>query len=97
MASMITRQIVVKGRVQGVGFRWAAHRVAEQAKVTDFVRNTADGNVEIVVQGVADNVEMVTAWSRHGPTFANVERADVLDLVSSPEYQEFEIYSLISS
>ncbi len=42
---------LVKGRVQGVGFRWFVHREAAELDLRGWVRNTTDGHVEIVVAG----------------------------------------------
>lgn len=44
-------QVVFSGRVQGVGFRYTACRVAESFKVTGYVRNLPEGDVEIVAEG----------------------------------------------
>ena len=53
---MIRRQVYYRGTVQGVGFRWAAVRTARQFRVSGFVRNLADGRVELVAEGDADEV-----------------------------------------
>ena len=45
------RRVVYTGRVQGVGFRYTACRLAQGHAVTGFVRNLRDGNVELVVEG----------------------------------------------
>ena len=45
------RRIVYSGRVQGVGFRWTARRIARHYSISGFVRNLSDGNVELVVAG----------------------------------------------
>ena len=47
----IARRIVVSGWVQGVGFRWATARLAQQLGLSGTVRNLPDGTVEIVVRG----------------------------------------------
>ena len=48
---MAARHIVFRGRVQGVGFRYTAHRIAMQYGLTGWVRNVCDGTVEMVLQG----------------------------------------------
>jgi acylphosphatase len=70
---MVTRQVRVKGRVQGVGFRYALRREAERNGVRGWVRNRGDGTVEAVVQGEADAVARLIEWARHGPPAARVE------------------------
>ncbi len=69
---MITRQINVCGRVQGVGFRDALLREARRLGVTGWVRNRADGSVEAVVQGSPEAVEKIIVWARRGPPAALV-------------------------
>lgn len=71
---MVTRQIRVKGRVQGVGFRYGLRREAERNGVRGWVRNRSDGSVEALVQGEADAVARVIAWARRGPPAAQVDQ-----------------------
>ena len=70
---MMTRQIRVIGRVQGVGFRYALRREAERAGVCGWVRNRSDGSVEALVQGEPQAVAHVVAWARRGPPAARVD------------------------
>jgi acylphosphatase len=89
---MMTRQIRVSGRVQGVGFRDALRDEAERAGLTGWVRNRADGTVEAVLQGEADGVQTVVRWARRGPALASVQEL----IVAAPEpafdrsYERFE-------
>jgi len=83
-----TRRLVVRGRVQGVGFRYATVRAAERIGVTGWVRNRADGSVEAVVQGTAEAVETIVAWARRGPQAAIVESLDVFE--AEGEFVSFE-------
>ena len=53
---MIRRHVYYGGRVQGVGFRYTTARVAAGYEVTGYVRNLADGRVEVVVEGPAAQV-----------------------------------------
>lgn len=48
---MINYHLLVAGRVQGVGFRWATLEIANELGLVGWVKNRADGQVEIVVQG----------------------------------------------
>ena len=74
---MIARRIVVRGRVQGVGFRYSMADAACALNVDGWVRNREDGSVEAFVQGDPPIVERMIAWCRHGPPGARVFAVDV--------------------
>lgn len=76
MREMSTRQIRVKGRVQGVGYRDALRAEAERLGVSGWVRNRADGSVEALLQGDASAVAQLIAWARRGPSLARVSSLD---------------------
>ena len=69
---MIAQHLVIRGRVQGVGYRYAMAEVAQALGVTGWVRNRRDGTVEAVVQGDDELVERLVAWCRRGPVGASV-------------------------
>jgi acylphosphatase len=73
----VRRNVVVHGRVQGVGFRFAIARAAESRGVAGWVRNRGDGTVEAVFEGDEDAVESLVRVSGDGPRGAAVERVDV--------------------
>ena len=62
----------VRGRVQGVGFRWFTRDAAEAAGVTGWVRNRRDGSVEALLHGDAEAVDAVIDVMRDGPRHAHV-------------------------
>lgn len=72
---MVTRTLRIRGRVQGVGYRYALQEEAERLCVTGWVRNRIDGTVEALLQGEAQAVAAAIAWARRGPPAARV--ADV--------------------
>jgi acylphosphatase len=53
----ICKNVYYSGRVQGVGFRYTAHHVAQEYDVAGFVRNLPDGRVEVKVEGSPEQVE----------------------------------------
>jgi acylphosphatase len=89
---MVTRQIRVKGRVQGVGFRYALRREAERNGVRGWVRNRRDGSVEAVLRGEAEAVARILDWARRGPPGARVDeiRESQPEAAFDREYERFE-------
>jgi len=69
---MIAWRLVIRGRVQGVGYRVAIAEAASALGVAGWARNRRDGTVEAVVQGDDAAVERLLAWCRHGPPSARV-------------------------
>jgi acylphosphatase len=69
-------QVVIRGRVQGVGFRaWVQHQ-AELHGLGGWVRNRADGAVEAVFSGPADLVDVMLKACESGPRSARVEQVE---------------------
>jgi acylphosphatase len=67
-----TLRLLIRGRVQGVGFRYAFADEARSRKLRGWVRNRRDGCVEAIVAGPAADVDAIVAWSRRGPAAAQV-------------------------
>ncbi|MDP4219561.1 MAG: acylphosphatase [Bacteroidota bacterium] len=65
--------LIVSGLVHGVGFRYNTRRKARLSSLTGFVRNLADGSVEIEAQGTTEALERFIHWAHHGPANAKVE------------------------
>lgn len=70
---------LVKGRVQGVWYRRSTAEEAARLRVSGWVRNLADGNVEALLQGEEKAVESLLEWCRIGPPDAMVEEIDLLE------------------
>jgi acylphosphatase len=70
-------QIRIRGRVQGVYYRASMVQEAQQAGLTGWVRNCADGSVEAVAEGSRAAIESLLAWCRQGPPGARVASVDV--------------------
>ncbi len=69
---MVTKRFVVSGRVQGVGFRYFVVREAEALALAGWVRNLADGRVEVLVAGDAAAVDVMGGRLWEGPPRAHV-------------------------
>ena len=92
---MLARRVVVSGRVQGVGFRYAALEAAQASGVTGWVRNCRDGTVEALVQGDRAAVEAVVAWCRRGPPAARVTDVDVSEAPPDASFASFELRATV--
>ena len=87
----VARRYVIDGRVQGVGFRWFTHDTAAREGIHGWVRNLADGRVEVMAEGEAAAVDRLEAAIRRGPASARVERVDVEDHAPAGRVTGFEI------
>jgi len=83
------RRLLITGRVQGVGFRFAMVGEARARRLTGWVRNCADGSVEAVVAGAAADVEAIVAWAHRGPPAAQVTGVRVE--AASGEFADFAV------
>jgi acylphosphatase len=84
---------LIRGRVQGVGFRWFVHREASELDLRGWVRNTEDGDVEVVVSGTAEDIAELRASLKKGPRGSRVDRIveHHLDEGEARELQSFRI------
>lgn len=85
----IARRLVIRGRVQGVGYRDAAVQAAFELGVSGWVRNRAEGTVEAFVQGDPEAVERYVAWCRRGPPLARVTEVEATDAQPDPTRRDF--------
>ena len=80
------RRYLVRGMVQGVGFRWYVARHARSLGLSGFARNLADGRVEVVASGSeAAALARLEELLRAGPAHARVEEVDVQDHGDDPQ------------
>jgi acylphosphatase len=74
----VTRALVqIRGRVQGVGFRYAVLSRARSLDLAGWVRNKYDGSVEAAFEGDDERVRSIVEWCRRGPSGADVRSVDV--------------------
>ena len=76
MEEKLLYRIHVKGRVQGVGFRWSAVREAKSRGITGFVKNQYDGSVYIEAEGSQEQLLDYVEWCRRGPGFVKSVTTD---------------------
>ena len=76
---VVRKRLMISGRVQGVFFRETCRRVALQHSVAGGARNLADGRVEVVLEGEADDVAAVENWCHEGPEWADVDSVEGID------------------
>lgn len=87
---MPTTHLLIKGEVQGVFYRATAKKIADKLTLTGWIKNTAEGNVEVIVTGNELALSEFIAWCKQGP-----EKAIVTGVIATPEketsFSEFEI------
>ena len=83
----MAKRLLISGRVQGVGFRYAMAEEAERLGVTGWVRNRRDGTVEAVIDG--DAADALLAWARRGPPAARVIEVEIADVAGG--FERFEM------
>jgi acylphosphatase len=76
---VIRRKLTVRGRVQGVGFRYAVASAARSRGVGGWVRNRPDGSVEAVLEGDPEAVESLVRFCTEGPRGAEVSTVDAVE------------------
>jgi acylphosphatase len=69
----VARRFLVRGRVQGVGFRWFVEREAYLFSIKGWVRNNPDGSVEVLAMGSRDQLRGFRARLEQGPRAARVD------------------------
>jgi len=82
--------IMITGKVQGVGFRETTKMIANQMMVTGFVRNEKDGSVYIEVEGDEIFLEEFVNWCHEGPDRSRVENV-VVNEAEVKNYRNFEV------
>ena len=86
-----TRRYIVTGRVQGVGFRWFVEHAAVQLGVAGWVRNRADGSVEVLASGSREQLHKLYTELLKGPRASRVEKVEVEDSAPDTNLKSFRI------
>ena len=87
---MKTIQITVRGKVQGVGFRYYTQKKAKECNINGFVQNKADGSVYIEAEGNDLDVDTFADWCAQGPEWSRVLECKKSKLPKG-DYPKFEI------
>ena len=85
------RRFLVRGRVQGVGFRWFVEREANIMGIAGWVRNNHDGSVVVLAQGTRDQLSGLHSRLREGPRAARVDAVEVTDTNTITGLSSFRI------
>ncbi len=84
-------KLIVQGTVQGIFFRQFVKEHADNLKLTGFVRNLEDGNVEIIVEGEQEQIERLVGFIREGPKHAQIRNVKIEERKWSGDFKEFKI------
>lgn len=87
---MQSKNVIISGRVQGVGYRAWTEQQARQLGLTGRVRNQSDGSVQALLQGQDATVATLLEKLWEGPSAARVTQVEITD-TSAPEYTTFEV------
>ena len=85
------RRFIVRGRVQGVGFRWFVEREAHTLGISGWVRNNSDGSVEVLAMGTDEQLSNLRSRLRQGPRAARVDDVEELEAKPVPGLNTFRI------
>lgn len=85
------RRFIVRGRVQGVGFRWFVEREAHMLGIAGWVRNNPDGSVEVLAMGTRDQLSGLRSRLQQGPRAARVDDVEEIDSKPVPGLNSFRI------
>ena len=88
---MIARRYIVRGRVQGVGFRWFVDYEARQLGLAGWVRNNIDGTVEVLAIGTEQQLSALHSKLRQGPRASRVDEVQVIEAEPIPGLDTFRI------
>jgi acylphosphatase len=83
--------MVVRGRVQGVFFRASTQREAKRLGLSGWVRNRADGAVEVLAEGEETSIRELYGWAQRGPSAARVDRVEARWRSFTGDYPDFRI------
>ena len=84
-------EVFYEGRVQGVGFRYSVRQIAKGFNVTGWVRNLADGRVELQASGESEEVDSFLEGIRQSELASLIRKESTNPLTTPPDTHGFEI------
>ena len=84
-------EILVRGLVQGVYYRYNTKKKADEFHVTGSARNLRDGRVEVICEGVEEDIKKLIEWCKRGSQGAIVEHVEVVWKEYAGEFKDFRI------
>jgi acylphosphatase len=88
---MIAKRYIVRGRVQGVGFRWFVEREANAIGVSGWVRNNEDSTVELIAQGTEEQHSALRTKLSEGPRASRVDAVEETEVEIEAGQSQFRI------
>jgi acylphosphatase len=85
------RRFLVRGRVQGVGFRWFVEREAHILQIAGWVRNNQDGSVEVLAIGTLEQLAVLRSRLQEGPRAARVDDVDESEVKPVASLHSFQV------
>jgi acylphosphatase len=83
--------ITIQGNVQSVNFRYETKFQAKALGITGWVKNAAQGTVEVVAEGDEEKLKELIRWCARGPTRARVDKMNFTWQPKTGEFSSFEI------
>jgi acylphosphatase len=87
----VARKFLIRGEVQGVGYRFFAQRAAARHQIAGYVKNCDDGSVEALAEGSAEDVEAFKHDLATGPQWAIVDQLEEINCEPTGRYSSFRI------
>jgi acylphosphatase len=82
---------IVRGQVQGVNFRYSTQAQARRLGLSGWVRNRADGAVEVLAEGPRSQLDQLLEFLHHGPRAASVAEVQPAWRAATNSFREFEV------
>ena len=84
-------EILVRGKVQGIGYRDFTVRAAKSYQIKGSVRNLPDGRVKVIASGEKSDLDNFLSELKRGPLFSSVKELQSSELIGMEDYEDFII------